>query len=216
MYKDIWKFNAAFWIISLLCVTFYSAIFPFTNHAPRFLQMKFGLSAALGGRYTSVIMTASMIFTPILGFLVDKLGHRGKIMIVGSLMLIPAHLLLGLTTLHPAISFVLLGISFSLVPAAMWPAVPILVKEKFLGSAFGLIAWIQMFGLFIFPWLAGKVVDASGGEYTNMELMFASLGIVGLVFAVLLLRSDKKLKLGLELPTRKAQAMADATAAANK
>jgi len=207
--KDIWKLNAAFWLISLLCVTFYSAIFPFANHAPRFLQMKFGLTAAQGGRYTSLIMTASMIFTPILGFLVDKLGHRGKIMLVGSLMLIPAHLLLGLTALPPALSFIILGISFSLVPAAMWPAIPILVQEKFLGTAFGIIAWIQMFGLFIFPWLAGRVVDASGGDYTNMELMFASLGISGLVFAVLLLRSDKKLNLGLELPTSKAQAKAD-------
>jgi len=214
--KDIWKLNRAFWIISLLCVTFYSAIFPFTNHAPRFLQMKFGLTAAQGGRYTSLIMFASMIFTPILGFLIDKLGHRGKIMIVGSLMLIPAHLLLGLTTLPPALSFIILGISFSLVPAAMWPAIPILIKEKFLGTAFGIIAWIQMFGLFIFPWLAGKVVDASGGDYTNMQLMFASLGIAGLIFAVWLLRSDKKLNLGLELPTRQAQAMVDASSAENK
>jgi MFS family permease len=208
--KDIWRLNAAFWVISLLCVTFYSAIFPFTNHAPRFLQMKFGLSAATGGRYTSLIMTASMIFTPILGFLVDKLGHRGKIMLVGSLMLIPAHLMLGLTTLPPAISFIILGISFSLVPAAMWPAIPILVKEKFLGTAFGIIAWIQMFGLFLFPWLAGRVVDASGGDYTNMELMFASLGIAGLIFAVWLLRTDQKSHLGLELPTSQAQALADA------
>jgi nitrate/nitrite transporter NarK len=214
--KDILKLNSAFWFISLLCVTFYSAIFPFTNHAPRFLQMKFGLTAAQGGRYTSLIVFASMIFTPILGFLIDKLGHRGKIMIAGSLILIPAHLLLGLTTLPPAISFIILGVSFSLVPAAMWPAIPLLVKEKFLGTAFGIIAWIQMFGLFVFPWLAGKVVDASGGDYTNMQLMFSSLGIAGLIFAVLLLRSDTKLSLGLELPTSKAQALVDASPVDNK
>ncbi len=209
--SDIWKLSPAFWFISFLCVTFYSAIFPFTNHAVRFMETKFGLSKAMGGQYTSYIMTASMIFTPLLGLLVDKVGHRGKIMIFGSLLLIPAHLLLGLTYLHPAISFIILGISFSLVPAALWPAVPILVKEKFLGTAFGIIAWVQMFGLFIFPWLAGKVVDASGGKYTNMELMFASLGIAGLVFSILLLLSNRKHKLGLELPTRKAQAMADAS-----
>lgn len=208
---DIWKLSPAFWFISLLCVTFYSAIFPFTNHAPRFLQMKFGITAAKGGLYTSYVMMASMIFTPLLGLLVDKLGHRGKIMIFGSLLLVPAHLLLGLTYLHPAVSFIILGASFSLVPAALWPAVPILVKEKFLGTAFGIIAWIQMFGLFLFPWLAGKVVDASGGNYTNMELMFASLGLAGLAFSILLLLSNRKHKLGLELPTRKAQARADAS-----
>jgi MFS family permease len=97
------------------------------------------------------------------------------------------------------------------VPAALWPAVPILVKEKFLGTAFGIIAWVQMFGLFIFPWLAGKIVDASEGNYTNMELMFASLGVAGLVFSLLLLLSNRKHNLGLELPTRKAQARADAS-----
>lgn len=209
--RDIFKLNAAFWFICFLCVTFYSAVFPFTNHAPRFLQMKFGLTDAQGGMYTSLIMTASMIFTPLLGLLVDKLGHRGKIMIFGSILIVPAHLLLGLTYLHPAVSFIILGISFSLVPAALWPAVPILVKEKFLGTAFGIIAWVQMFGLFIFPWLAGNVVDASGGNYTNMELMFASLGFFGLVFSLLLLGANKRLKLGLELPTKEAQAMADAS-----
>ena len=164
----------------------------------------------MGGQYTSYIMVASMIFTPLLGLLVDKIGHRGKIMIIGSLLLVPAHLLLGLTFLHPVVSFIILGISFSLVPAALWPAVPILVKEKFLGTAFGLIAWIQMIGLFVFPWLAGKIVDLSGDDYTNMELMFASLGFFGVLFSILLIRANKKQNLGLELPTKEAQAKADA------
>jgi nitrate/nitrite transporter NarK len=207
--KDVLKMSSAFWFISILCVTFYSAIFPFTNHAPRFLQMKFGMSAAKGGQYTSYIMIASMIFTPLLGLLIDKFGKRGRIMIIGSILIIPAHLLLGLTILPPAISFLILGVSFSLVPAALWPAVPILVKEKYLGSAFGIIAWIQMSGLTLFPWLAGKIVDWSGDTYTNMEIMFASLGFIGLVFSILLLGADKKQKLGLELPTREAQAKAD-------
>jgi MFS family permease len=169
------------------------------------------MSAAMGGQYTSYIMTASMIFTPILGFLIDKFGKRGKIMFFGSILIVPAHLLLGLTTLPPAISFLILGVSFSLVPAALWPAIPILVKEKYLGSAFGIIAWVQMFGLFLFPLLAGKIVDWSGDTYTNMELMFASLGFIGLVFSVLLLRADRQQKLGLELPTKEAQARADSS-----
>jgi len=207
--KDALKLSSAFWFISILCMTFYSAIFPFAAHGPRFPQMKFGLSAAKGGQYTSYIMTASMIFTPLLGLLVDRFGKRGRIMIMGSILIVPAHLLLGLTSLHPAVSFILLGVSFSLVPAALWPAIPILVKEKFLGTAFGIIAWIQMFGLFAFPVVAGKLVDASGDDYTNMELMFASLGFVGLVFSILLLGASRKHKLGLELPTREAQARAD-------
>jgi len=86
--KDVLKLSSAFWFISILCMTFYSAIFPFANHAPRFLQMKFGMSAAKGGQYTSLIMTASMIFTPILGFLIDKFGKRGKIMFFGSILIL--------------------------------------------------------------------------------------------------------------------------------
>ena len=133
-------------------------------------------------------------------------------MIIGSLLLVPAHLLLGLTFLHPVVSFIILGISFSLVPAALWPAVPILVKEKLLGTAFGLIAWIQMIGLFVFPWLAGKIVDLSGDDYTNMEVMFASLGFLGVLFSILLIRANKKQNHGLELPTKEAQLKADALA----
>ncbi len=210
---DVRNLGSAFWLIALLCVTFYSAVFPFTSHAPRFLQMKYGLSAAKGGQYTSYIMTASMIFTPILGLFVDKFGRRGRMMIFGSLLIVPAHLLLGLTTVHPAVGFILLGCAFSLVPAALWPAVPILVRQKFLGTAYGIIGWVQNIGLTVFPALAGMIVDRQGEDvvrgYTNMEWMFASLSVAGLVFAVLLLGADKKHGTGLELPTRLAQARAD-------
>jgi MFS family permease len=210
VFGDMWRLGPAFWYICFLCLTFYSAVFPFTSHAPRFLQKKFELSAATGGQYTSLIMFASMIFTPLLGLLIDKVGRRGRIMIFGSLLIVPAHLLLGLTHIHPVYSFVMLGISFSLVPAALWPAVPILVPEKFLGTAYGLIGWIQNMGLFLFPWLAGKITDASGGDYTNMQLMFASLGFIGLIFSLLLMAESRKRNLGLELPTSQAQAQSDA------
>ena len=210
---DIRKLGSPFWLISFLCVTFYSAVFPFTVHAPRFLQKKFGLSPAAGGQYTSYIMAASMVFTPILGLMVDKFGRRGRMMIAGSLLIIPAHLLLGLTEVHPAVGFILLGCAFSLVPAALWPAVPLLVREKFLGTAYGIIGWVQNIGLTIFPFLAGYIVDQQGDNvvqgYTNMEWMFASLSIAGLVFAIMLLVVDKRHGTGLELPTSVAQAKAD-------
>lgn len=212
VFGDIFRLGPAFWVVSLLCLTYYSAVFPFTSHATRFLQVKWGMSAASGGNYTSYIMTASMIFTPLLGLFVDKRGHRGKIMVIGSLLILPAHLLLGLTYMHPIISFVMLGVSFSLVPAALWPAVPILVKEEFLGTAYGIIGWIQNVGLFAFPWMAGTIVDAAAVEvkgYANMEIMFASLSLAGLVFAGLLMYFDRKYRSGLELPSSEAQALAD-------
>jgi MFS family permease len=207
--RDVLKFGPSFWFVAMLCVTFYSAIFPFQAHAVRLLQMKWGLTAARSGFYTSILITASMIFTPLFGLMVDKIGRRGTVMIIGSLFLIPAHLGLGLTRVHPAFSFALMGLAFSLVPAAMWPAVPVLIKEQYLGTAYGLIGWIQNIGLSVFPWLAGRLVDfamkrgmTGGAEYTYMEIMFASLGIVGLVFALLLKWADRKYKTGLELPSK--------------
>jgi len=206
VFQDVYKFGPPYWYVSLLCMTFYSAIFPFTAFSTVFLQTKFGLTAIQGGFYTSLVITGSMIFTPIFGLVVDKIGKRATMMIVGSLMLIPAHLTLGLTYIHPAIPMIILGISFSLVPAAMWPSIPIMIEEKRLGTAFGLMTLIQNIGLTVFPWLAGKITDLSGGDYTNTMLMFASLGVIGAIFSILLKISDRKARTGIELPTKIAQA----------
>lgn len=206
VFRDMFKFHPSFWYVSLLCMTFYSAIFPFTAFSTVFLQTKFGVSAVLGGTLTSLVITASMIFTPLLGLVVDKFGRRGTMMIIGSLMLVPAHLTLGLTRMYPAIPMIVLGMSFSLVPAAMWPAIPLMVEEKRLGTAFGLMTLIQNIGLTVFPWIAGKITDISGGDYTRAMVMFASLGFMGLVFSIFLRLAEKKEKVGLELPSDDAQA----------
>jgi MFS family permease len=203
--REVLEFGPAFWFISILCVTFYSAMFPFLVHAPRLLQLEFGMSAARGGFYTSLATWATIFCTPLFGLFVDKRGMRGLVMITGSLLLFPAHLMLGLTGVHPAVPFLLMGISFSLVPAALWPAVPILIRERYLGTAYGLIGWIQNIGLALFPWIGGKLVDAAGGnDYTYMQIMFASLGFVGLLFSFLLKAADRRRNLGLELPSSEA------------
>jgi MFS family permease len=126
-------------------------------------------------------------------------------MILGSLMIIPVHLTLGLTSLHPVIPMIVLGISFSLVPAALWPAIPVIVEERRLGTAFGLMTLIQNIGLTVFPWFAGKITDISGGDYTNTMIMFASLGFFGLIFSLMLKVTDKRERAGLELPSEKTQ-----------
>jgi nitrate/nitrite transporter NarK len=206
VFQDIYKFKPSFWFVSLLCMTFYSAIFPFTAFSTIFLQAKFGFSAVLGGFYTSLVVFASMIFTPLLGLLVDKIGKRGIMMIFGSLLLVPAHSILGLTYIHPVIPMIMIGISFSLVPAALWPVIPIMVEERRLGTAFGLMTCIQNIGLTVFPFLAGKIRDLSGGEFTKTMIMFSCLGFVGLVFSLLLKSADKREGAGIELPTKIAQA----------
>lgn len=206
VFKDVYQFKPSFFYISLLCMTFYSAFFPFTAFSTVFLQTKFGYSAVKGGFFTSLIISGTMIFSPIFGFMVDKLGKRATIMIIGSLLIIPVHLSLGLTHFPPVAAMIVLGISFSLVPAAIWPAVPIMVEEKRLGTAFGLMTLIQNIGLTAFPWISGKITDLSGGDYTRTMVMFASLGLLALVFSLLLKFSDRKEGSKLELPTMIAQA----------
>jgi len=205
VFKDIFAFRPSFWYVSLLCMTFYSAIFPFTAFSTVFLQEKFGFSAVKGGFYTSLVITGTIIFTPLFGLVCDKIGKRATMMILGSLLLVPIHLSLGLTHFAPALAMIILGISFSLVPAAMWPSIPIMVEEKRLGTAFGLMTLIQNAGLTLFNWVAGKLTDVAGGDYTHTILMFASLGFVGLIFALLLKGAAKRENVGLELPTSKAQ-----------
>ncbi|HUB03289.1 MAG TPA: MFS transporter [Terriglobales bacterium] len=211
VFSDIRKFNSSYWYIVLLCVTFYSAIFPFTALATDMFHDKWALplvsestgaflaqifdnflhmfSTAPG--VTSIIIFASMIFAPFAGSLVDRIGKRATLMIVGSLMMIPAHLVMGLTHWNPLPSMIVLGAAFVLVPAAMWPSVPLVVEEKRVGTAFGLMTAIQNIGLGLFPLLNGKLRDVTG-TYTATQIMFASLGLAGFIFAFLLLQSDRR------------------------
>jgi MFS family permease len=211
VFSDIKKFNSSFWFVTLLCVTFYSAIFPFTALATDMFHDKWGIptvSASTGGfltqifgnfmhmfstapGITSIVIFASMVFAPFAGDLVDRIGKRATFMVVGSLILIPAHLIMGITHWNPIPSMVALGAAFVLVPAAMWPSVPLVVEEKRVGTAFGLMTAIQNLGLGLFPFLNGKLRDVTG-TYTATQIMFASLGVAGLIFALLLLRSDKR------------------------
>lgn len=206
VFKEIFAFRPSFWYVSLLCMTFYSAIFPFTAFSTVFLQSKFGFSAIKGGFYTSLVITGTMFFTPLFGYLVDRIGRRATLMIIGSGLLIPIHLSLALTYFPPSVAMIVLGLAFSLVPAAMWPAIPIMVEEKRLGTAYGLMTLIQNVGLTVFNWLAGKITDLSGGDYKNTLLMFAALGFVGFFFALLLKQAARQDGNRIELPSGQAQA----------
>jgi MFS-type transporter involved in bile tolerance (Atg22 family) len=122
-------------------------------------------------------------------------------MIAGSLLMIPCHLALGLTKIYPVYPMILLGFSFVLVPAAMWPSVPLIVKSERVGTAFGLMTAIQNIGLGLFPLLNGLLRDKTG-SYVASQAMFASLGLIGLVFALLLKRADRREGQGLEVPPK--------------
>ena len=210
-WSDAGKFSASYWYAVMICVTFYSAIFPFTALSTDFFHDKWGLpQAAAAGKgllegafynfthmfstaqgTSSIIIAASMFCAPFAGSLVDRIGRRASLMILGSLLMIPAHLAMGLTAIPPALPMVVLGAAFVLVPAAMWPSVPLIVEEKRVGTAYGLMTAIQNVGLLAFPYLNGRLRDATHG-YTASQIMFAGLGFAGLIFAILLLRADRR------------------------
>ena len=215
--KDVGKLlkNRSFILIALLCVTFYSAVFPFQSFSPDFFLNKFGVSLQESGQIASLLALGTMIFTPIFGWFVDKKGYSASLMIYGSLLLILVHLTFSLTSINPIFPMIVLGIAFSLVPAAMWPSVAKIVDEHRIGTAYGAMFSIQNLGLWAFPLLMGIVLDATNpgitpevlasGEgaynYTYTILMLAGLGVFGLFFALLLKKNDKTSGYGLELPS---------------
>ncbi len=151
--------------ITLLCVTFYSAVFPFLKFAPDLLMNKYSMARQMAGDVTSYLFYGTMILTPLFGWFTDHKGRSASIMYLGSALLIVAHLMFALTQIEPRIPIVLLGIAFSLVPAAMWPAVTKIVPTAKLGTAYGFMFSVQNIGLFVFPYLIGFVVDASNPNY---------------------------------------------------
>ncbi|UCH15162.1 MAG: MFS transporter [Bacteroidales bacterium] len=216
--KDVFKLIRipSFIYITLLCVTFYSAVFPFLKYATDMLENKFGLPGELAGRITSILPFGTIVFTPLFGWFTDIKGRSASIMILGSVLLISVHLTFTFTQFNPYLPMFILGIAFSLVPAAMWPSVAKIVETSKIGTAYGFMFSVQNIGLWLFPLLIGRVLDitnpgitqemVSDGQavynYTYSILMLAFLGVLGVIFAVLLLQSDKKYKIGLELPNK--------------
>jgi nitrate/nitrite transporter NarK len=201
----------SFIFITLLCITFYAAFFPFLKYAPDFFLNKFGVSTKTSGDITFWLPIGTVLFTPVFGWLVDKRGRAASLMILGSLMLIAVHLTFAFTMINPYPLCFLLGIAFSLVPAAMWPSVARIVNENRLGTAYGIMFSLQNLGLFAVPIIAGRILDitnkgiAAGQplNYTSAMIMFSGFGVLALFFAFLLRKEDKTSGYGLELPGRK-------------
>jgi len=193
IFREIFQFHKSFWFITALCVTFYSAMFPFQTFAIKFFQEAHGTSREVGGNLSSILTLAAMIFTPLFGLLSDKIGKRSLLMMFGSLLIIPVYLMMAYKVGRPdvmsegdfinitisffdidaAIPFYLIipmammGIAFSLVPAVMWPSVAIIVDQPRLGTAYGLMTMIQNIGLFGFNLLIGSANDISGASAEN-------------------------------------------------
>ena len=214
--------NRGFWLIALLCLMFYSAVFPFMKYAASLMENKYGVSTTLAGLIPSLIPFGNLIMTPLFGGIYDKKGKGATIMIIGSLLLILVHVLFALPLLNywwfAAFIMIILGIAFSLVPSAMWPSVPKIIPQKLVGSAYALIFWVQNIGLGFVPLLIGGILNkyckdgvriVNGAEvtqynYTIPMIIFALFGIVALLLAMRLKAVDKKEGYGLEEPNIKA------------
>jgi MFS family permease len=196
VFSDLFRFPRSYLYVVLLCVTFYSAIFPFQTFAVKFFIEAHGTTREFGGFLSSMITLFAMIFTPIFGYMVDRVGKRALFMMWGSLLLVPVYLMMAYTTVDLRIPMAMMGIAFSLVPAVMWPAVAYLVDENRLGTAYGLMTMIQNIGLFGFNLLIGWANDYAGasvgnpGGYALGMWIFSILGFLGFFFAWLLRRQE--------------------------
>ena len=194
-----------FWIVSLLCVLYYSAIFPFQRYATNFLEETLAIDAASAAKLFSCFPLLAMVMTPMLGIFLDRKGKGATMLMFGSIIMIVCHL--SFAFILPAfpqkwfalLLIVVLGISFSLVPAALWPSVPKIIDEKILGSAYCLIFWVQNIGLCLVPMLIGSL-RASTGSYFVLMLVFSSFGVLAFILSIYLKAEDKKKGYGLELP----------------
>ena len=223
--RDIWYIisNKGWWYIALLCVLFYSAVFPFLKYAADLMVNKFQVDPELAGIIPGMLPFGTMILTPLFGNLYDRKGKGASIMILGAVLLIFVHAMYSIPFLRATpiaiVLIIILGIGFSLVPSAMWPSVPKIIPEKQLGTAYALIFWVQNIGLMGVPALIGWVLDkycitgthlidgspVPSYNYTLPMLIFTCFGVIALVFALLLKAEDKKKGYGLELPNIKKQ-----------
>ncbi len=211
--------NKGFWLIAVLCVLFYSSVFPFIKYASDLMVNKYGLSESIAGLIPSLLPLGTLFLTPLFGGIYDKKGKGATIMIIGASLIILVHSVFSLPYLNYwfiAVALVIiLGIALSLVPSAMWPSVPKIIPENQLGTAYSLIFWIQNWGLMGVPLLIGYVLDltnpevsiakANGTEiplydYTYPMLIFTLFGVLAFITAYLLKLEDRSKGYGLEKP----------------
>jgi MFS family permease len=196
VFSDLFRFNKSFWLVVLMCVTFYSAIFPFQTFAIKFFIEAHGISREYGGFLSSLLTLFAMICTPLFGLLVDRVGRRSLFMTWGSLLLVPVYLMMVYTNVPLLVPMAMMGIAFSLIPAIMWPSVAYIVEEKRIGTAYGLMTMIQNIGWGATNLMIGWANDTSSASAENPEgyalgmWIFTGLGVLAVLFAWLLRRHE--------------------------
>lgn len=204
--------SRGFWLITILCLLFYSGVFPFLKFATKLMIYKYHVDPTLAGNIPAVLPFGTILLTPVFGTLYDRIGRGATLMIIGSGLLLLVHVLFALPILSygwfAVIVMIVLGIAFSLVPSAMWPSVPKIIPMKQLGSAYAIIFYIQNIGLSLVPVLIGFVIDRYAQQtlpngtvtydYTVPMAIFALFGLAAIFFAVWLRIEDGRKHYGLE------------------
>lgn len=218
--SDIWKVlsNPRFLMIAILCVTFYCCVIRFKKFGVSILLPLFDVNLDIATVLLAMIPFFTILFTPLFGALVDKVGKATTWMVVGAGLVLASHLIITFApqgvAMYAYISIALLGIGYSLVPSAMWPSVPKIVPEKNLGTAYSLIYWVQNLGMWAVPIYVGKIFTNTITEAGNKaqeisaaikaEYVFILLGIIAIGVAIMLLQSSRRNpELGLDSPASK-------------
>lgn len=195
--RQLFDFDRSFWYVAALCVLFYSVVFPFrSTFAIKYFQHAHGETLEAASLINSYVFLAAIVLTPLFGWIADRFGHRSLMMMVGSLLLPLSFTGLVFEHWGTYVTTLMLGISFSTVPAIMWPAVIKLVSAHLLGTAYGLLFMLQAMGLVVANLIAGRLNDAFGAGpgnpvgYTPMLIFFAVVAASAFVFSLLLWRRE--------------------------
>ena len=197
--------NPGFWLITLFCVLFYSAVSPFLKFSTKLMVMKYGVDPDIAGFFSSIAPFGTILMTPLFGAVYDKYGKGVTLVITGALMLTAVHFGFSLPMHSSTIAIALmvtLSIGYSLAPAALWPCVPKIIPLKCLGTAYSMIFFIQNFGRAIIPMFVGRA-NETDPTYTTSMLIFGFTALGAAVTAIGILLIDKHKHYGLQLPNIK-------------
>ena len=194
--------NPGFWLITLFCVLFYSAVSPFLKFSTKLMVMKYGVDPDLAGFFSSIAPFGTILMTPLFGFVYDKYGKGVTLVIIGALMLTAVHFGFSLPIHSSTVAIalmVVLSIGYSLAPAALWPCVPKIIPLKCLGTAYSMIFFIQNFGRAIIPMFVGRA-NETDPSYTTSMLIFGFTALGAAIVAIAMWYTDRKKGYGLQLP----------------
>ena len=197
--------NPGFWLITIFCVLFYSAVSPFLKFSTKLMVMKYGVDTDLAGFFSSIAPFGTILMTPLFGLIYDRYGKGVSLVITGALMLTAVHFGFSLPMHSSTIAIALmvtLSIGYSLAPAALWPCVPKIIPLKCLGTAYSMIFFIQNFGRAIIPMCVGKA-NETDPSYTTSMLIFGFTALGAAITAIAILVVDRKKHYGLQLPNIK-------------